>query len=298
MNRTNMQNMTGEELIDMMGLRKDGLPTLTSIMAFSKYPQAVFPQLCVTAVVVPDRQIGDLTDDGKRFLGNKRIEGTIAEMADEAVAFVARNMRHQVGFNSDGKRLDQQEYPLGAVREIILNALIHRDYSVYTEGMPVRIEIYDDRLEISNPGGLFGMVTVETLGRVRCDVRNSTLVSVLEMVHVVENRFSGIPTIYKLMSEAGLPQPLFRDEKGVFTVILFNSAHEKGDTALNAKQKTILEFCRTPRSRKEITEYLGMTQYYVMKKYVQPLIAQGLLTYSKPDTPRSPRQKIYTTAVG
>ncbi len=294
LNRTNIENMTDDELIDMMGLKKDGQPTLASILTFSKYPQAVCPQLCVTAVLVPGTHMGDTTSDGKRFLANKRIEGTIAEMVDGAVNFVARNMREQVGFTARGERIDSAEYPLGAVREIILNALVHRDYSVYTEGMPVRIEMYSDRIEISNPGGLFGMVTLDMLGRVKCDVRNPTLVSILELIRVVENRFSGIPTIYSQMAEAGLPEPVFKDEKGMFTVILYNADHDKNDVAINKTQQKILDFCKTPRSRKDVAEHLEKTQYYVMKKYVEPLIAQGLLAYTKPEVPKSPNQRIYT----
>ncbi len=294
LNRTNIQSMSDEEILNMMSIRKDGLPTLAAIMSFSKYPQATFPQLCITAVLVPGTRMGEISADGKRFLDNKRIEGTIKEMVDSAVNFVAMNMKQQVKFDAKGKRIDLPEYPLEAVREIVLNALVHRDYSVYTEGIPVRVEMYQDRLEISNPGGLFGMVTVDNLGRMESDTRNHTLISVLELMRVVENRFSGIPTVRRLMEEAGLPAPVFKDEKGMFTVILYNAEHRNEDTPINAVQRKIIEFCNVPRGRAEIAEYIGKTQYYVIKNYVEPLVQQGLLAYTIPDTPKSTKQKYYT----
>ncbi len=294
LNRTNIQNMSDEEILNMMNVKREGLPTLAAIMSFSKYPQAVFPQLCVTAVLVPGTKMGDISSEGNRFLDNRRIEGTIQEMVDASVNFVAVNMKNQVKIDSRGKRIDIPQYPLEAVREIILNALVHRDYSVYTEGIPVRIEMYQDRLEITNPGGLFGMVTVDSLGRVESDTRNHTLISILEMMHVVENRFSGIPTVRRLMEEAGLPAPVFKDQKGVFTVILYNENRNKLDLELNGTQKRILQFCKEPRSRKEITEFLGKTQYYVGKTFIEPLVQQGLLAETIPEIPRSPKQKYVT----
>ena len=132
----------------------------------------VFPQLCVTAVVVPGDRIGSMNDDGVRFLENKQITGAIPEMVDEAVGFVARNTARANAFNKDARRRDRMEYPLLAVREAILNALIHRDYSRYTESTPVRIEIYPDRMEISNKGGLYGAAPLSSLGHADIGVRN------------------------------------------------------------------------------------------------------------------------------
>ena len=62
-------------------------------MIFSPYPQAYFPQLCITAIAVPGIEIGSLGDSGERFLDNQRIEGSISEMLDEAIRFVKKNMK-------------------------------------------------------------------------------------------------------------------------------------------------------------------------------------------------------------
>lgn len=289
MNRVNTANLSDEELLALMGLTKNGRPTLAAVLCFSKYPQAQFPQLCLTAVLVPGTQMGDVSEDGRRFLDNKRIEGTIPQMVEGAVNFVAMNMRAGVRVQ-DGKRTDVTEYPLTAVREAVLNALVHRDYSPYTEGMPVRLELYQDRLEIVNAGGLYGAIDIDELGRVHADTRNKTLISVLESMKVVENRYSGIPTIRKQLAESGLPAPLFEDKRGLFRVVFYNAqgAKETGNPG------SLEEFCKIPRTRKEIAAFLDMTQAYALRRYVEPLIERGVLAYTVPEKPHARNQKIMT----
>lgn len=288
-NRPNTANLSDEELLTLTGLISDGKPTLASILCFSKFLQSVFPQLCITAVLVPGTTMGDASADGQRFLASKRIEGTIAQMVEGAVNFVAMNMREGIKI-ADGKRTDIPEYPLTAVREAVLNALIHRDYSPYTEGMPVRIEMYRDRMEITNAGGLYGAIDIDELGRIHADTRNKTLISVLESMHVAENRYSGIPTIRKLFAENGLPEPQFQERRGMFRVIFYNGTEQ----ARQSGKISLEDFCKVPRSRREIAEYMGMTQYYVIKNYVEPLIEKGVLAYTIPEKPKSRDQRIVT----
>lgn len=291
LNKLNTQNLTDEELLELMGIYKNGVPTISAVMCFSKYPQAFFPQLCITAVVVPGYKIGDNDDMGNRFTDNKKIEGTIPEMLDGAMSFVIRNMRNSVKF-VNGKRLDVTEYPITAIREAILNSLVHRDYSIHTEGMPIRLEMYKNRIEITNTGGLYGPVNIDDLGRLHADTRNKTLIAILETLNKVENRYSGIPTIRKEMEEAGLREPLFLSERGFFKVVFFNNI-DKTNNDLNGLENKIIEFCKTARTKKEIAEYLNKTQYYVVKTYIEPLIAKGKLEYTIPDKPKSRLQRVY-----
>ena len=112
-------------------------------------------------------------------------------------------------------------------REIILNALIHRDYSTYTEDSPIRIILFKNRLEVSNPGGLYGRLTINDLGKNPGDTRNPYIASNLEIMLSTENRFSGIPTIIEEMRLAGLKPPVFEDNRGNFKVTLYNQALDK-----------------------------------------------------------------------
>ena len=125
-------NITDMEILELMGITSNGCPTLSGVLVFGKYPQAYFPQLGITAVVVPGTEMGDTGSDDERFISNKRINGTISEMLHGAVEFVKRNSRIKTVIDEDGNRNDKPEFPMKAVREVILNALIHSDYSIHT----------------------------------------------------------------------------------------------------------------------------------------------------------------------
>ena len=242
-------------------------------------------------VSVPGTVIGDVDSEGARFIDNERIEGSFTTMLDSALQFVKRNMRTKTIVNpTTGKREDKSDYPLTAIREAIINALVHRDYSIHTEGMPIQIIMYEDRLEIHNPGGLYGRINIDQLGKVQADTRNPVLATALEVMGITENRYSGIPTIRREMKECKLLPPAFLNERGSFIVKFYKKQIEE-----KAKVKDLLAFCTEPRSRKEICEYLGMKSIsYVVKEYIQPLINDGSLKLSIPEKPSSSKQKYFS----
>lgn len=283
-----------EQIYEMLNIKRDEKFTLAAVMNFALYPQGVFPQLGITAVVVPGYSIGELGNSGERFVDNKRIEGTISEMLEEAMVFCKRNMKIKTIIDSKtGKRNDRTEYPINAVREAILNALIHRDYSVHTEGTPIQINFFTDRLEIHSPGGLYGRMTVEQLGKARPDLRNPTLATMAESLNQAENRYSGIPTIRMEMKEYGLPEPEFKNGRNEFVVTLYNKEIEQKKICLTLEDK-IVEFCKEPKSRKEIAEFLGIkTTTYAYSKYILPLLEEGRLGMTIPDISASRNQKYY-----
>ena len=293
--KENTSKLSGEKILNLMGIIKEGKATLAGIMCFHEYPQAVFPQLCVTVVVVPGLKMGDKGQDGERFSANKRIEGTIKEMVDKTMLFITRNMREKTIIDK-GQRNDKTEYPVNAVREAVINALMHRDYSIHTESAPVRVIMFNDRLEIINEGGLYGKLTIGSLGKMHVvETRNQTLSNILEMQKVAENRYSGIPTIREEMKAFGLPEPVFESQRGSFIVTLKNgfSGHIP-ENIFSVSENSLLHFCKTPRSREEISGFLGKTQYYAMKTIVEPLIEYGQLKMTIPDKPKSRKQKYYS----
>lgn len=181
---------------------KNGIPTLCGIMNFGSTPQIYSPNLDIIAVRCATNMYAEENSDGIRFIDNKRIDGTISSMLQQAISFIQNNTRNSTFINPlTGNREDKSEYPIKALREIILNALIHRDYSIYSENDPIRIEIYDDRVEISNPGGLYGKLSINELGKTRSDIRNPYIASILETLEITENRYSGIPIIYSEMKK-------------------------------------------------------------------------------------------------
>ena len=296
--KANLSRLSDEEILTLTGIVKDGHPTVAGVLLFSKYPQASFPQLCITAVVVPGTEMEQTGMDGERFSANQRIEGTIGQMLDDAMLFVKRNMRIKTIIDKSGKRNDKYEYPPTAIREAVLNALMHRDYSIHTEGTPIRIVMYRDRIEIVNSGGLYGKLTIDRLGKVHADTRNQTITNILEILKLAENRYSGIPTIKLEMKSAGLPEPEFVSVRGTFSVILRNSSHQAAVMSVSAGSDVrgaLLDFCRLPRSRADIVKFVGLSQYYAMRTLVTPLVAEGRLKLSIPDKPKSRHQR-YVTA--
>lgn len=301
-NRPHLETVPLEQLYELTGILHSGGITISAVMLFSPYPQAYFPQLGVIATCVPGTEMGALDEAGRRFTDSKRIEGTLPEILEGCLAFVRNNMRTATVIDQKtGKRRDIPQYPMDAVREAVLNALVHRDYSFHTEGMPIQLVMYADRLEISNPGGLYGRLTIDQLGQVQPDTRNPVMVTAMEVLEQTENRYSGIPRIRHAMQELSLPEPVFADHRGTFTVILYNQAEstetqelepakEREETAWDPKD--LLVFCKEPRSRREIIDYLAISSaQYALRRYLEPLVERGAIRLTIPEKPKSPRQR-------
>lgn len=291
--KQNLINLDDERILETQGIIQDGLPTLAGLMLFSEYPQEFFPQLSVTAMVVQGKEIGELGDDGERFVDNKHIEGTIPQMLEGTLSFVRRNMKVKTIITEEGTRADKPEYPIKAVREIVLNALIHRDYSLHTDCSPIRLVMYDDRLELENPGGLYGRITIDDLGKAYADTRNPYLAGALEIMIDTENRFPGIPTIMSELKKAGMKPPVFMDRRGVFKVIFYKKSAEYTEE-IDMEQK-ILNYCITPRSREELAKRFGFeAPTYFIKTYINPMIEANKLKMTITDKPKSKFQKYYS----
>ena len=295
--KPNLSGIKDEDIYELMSIKRNHKSTLSAVLLFSLYPQAYFPQLCITAIVVPGKEVGELGESGERFLDNKRIEGTIPQMLEEAIKFIRKNMRTKTIIHSDtGQREDRTDYPITAIREAIINALVHRDYSIHTEGMPIQIVMYEDRIEIRNPGGIYGRIRVDQLGKVQPDTRNPVLASALEVLGVTENRYSGIPTIRRELEKYQLQAPEFLDERGNFVVKFYKKVKlVEQEFESNEEIDNLLLFCKTPRTRKEICDYLGLASVtYAIQTHITPLVEAGKIKLSIPDRPKSPKQLYYS----
>lgn len=195
-----------------------------------------------------------------------------------------------------GKRKDRPLYPPVAERELVLNALIHRDYSIHTETAPISLRLFSDRLEFENPGDLYGRMTLDLLGRTVADTRNPFIAVGMELLAQAEKRFSGIPTIGRLMRDAELPAPRFETYRGIFKATLYNQKESSLKLAADSRLKQrILAFCRTPRSCEELEiAFSEITIVYLMNKTIKPLIAEGKIGLTLPDKPKSKFQKYFT----
>ncbi len=293
--KPNLSKLDNKKIYELFSLHYNGQVTLAALLLFGLYPQAFCPQLSIIATVVPGTEIGQVGSAGERFLDNRRIEGTIQQMTEGALSFVRKNMRISTIIDSEtGMRRDRFEYPMAAVRECILNALVHRDYSIHTEGMPVQVTLYHDRIEITSPGGLYGRIQIDQLGKVQTDTRNPVIANAMEVMGLTENRYSGIPTVYREMQDMGLQPPKFADDRGCFKVTLYNA--QSGSSTMPKNQlDQLLSFCETPRSRHEIAGFLGIeSATYAIHRYVMPLVEKGLIDMTLPEKPGSRNQRFKT----
>lgn len=306
--KPNLSSLPKDKILQMTGLVEEGHPTLCTLLLFGIYPQAFLPQFHISATSIPGTQIGQTSLTGARFFDTERIEGTLLEMLDRALAFVERNTRKETIINERGQRTDVHEFPETAVREALLNALVHRDYSVWTERLPIDLQLFTDRLVIKNPGGLYGGMTIDQLGQKRADTRNPRIAQAMELLGATENRYSGVPTIQRLLSEAGLPEPVFEDFRDSFSVTFsrpdlgqklayetksaFRDEPNLKELKLRNKEpSSILEFCRVPRSRAELRAFLGVSSALTLARRIAPLLENGSLSMTIPDKPKSKFQQ-------
>ena len=213
------RDATADETLLLVGAadRDDGgelRPTLAGLLALGRYPQRWHPQLNIAVVAYPTPNNEPLAD-GTRFLDNVAIDGPIPRMVVDAVVAVQRNLSRRSRVPS-------------LFRELLVNALMHRDLSPGARGAQVRIEIYPDRLEVHNADGLFGPVSVRDLGvRTVTSSRNARLSKLLEDTllpgtdgPVAENRGSGFVTLTRRLEAVGMGRPVVTDEVATFNVRL------------------------------------------------------------------------------
>lgn len=302
-----LSRRSDDEILSLTGATQGDKPTLAGMMTLGDYPQRVYPNLCITAIAVNGTALQP-DNDGERFIDNKRYEGTIEEMLEGALGFVARNGKTKVTIRGR-KRIDTPEYPETAVREIITNALMHRDYGPYCNGTPIRLVMFSDRLECWNPGGVYGGQSINDLGYANMPTRNPTLVSILEIEKIAENRHSGIPVIRDEARTHGVRQPEFVDQKGSFLVRFFNGSAETNTGAHEATprqdknglrpvnvENNILAYCSEPRSAQEIANHVGRSLQYTRREYIRPMVEAGRLSLTLPDKPKSKYQRYQSTA--
>jgi ATP-dependent DNA helicase RecG len=194
-------------------------PTRAGLLMFGSYPQALEPQLVITFLQYAGVDEHTKGTRGERFMDNRKFEGSLPEMLDEAVSHVMGRIG-TAGLIDGLLTRDIPEYPRAAVREALLNAVAHRDYSGYMRGSQVQVKLFADRLEISSPGGLFGDVTLDTLEE-KQSTRNQRLMQMMEDHRLVDNRGTGIDGMIAEMRDAHLEPPRFSDDRSYFRVTFY-----------------------------------------------------------------------------
>ncbi len=201
------------ELLLAMGvLREEGgrqAPTVAGLLAVGRNPQAAISEATVQCARF--RGVG-----ADEFLDRVEISGNIPQQLRQALVFVRRNtaLAARIG---GLEREDVPEYPTIAVREAIVNALLHRDYSRTAK---TNINIFDNRLEVISPGGLLPTLSINELDGTH-EPRNRALGALLLWLRVAESWGTGIRRMREAMRGAGLPEPVLQSSEGWFRVMLY-----------------------------------------------------------------------------
>ncbi|MBI4653015.1 putative DNA binding domain-containing protein [Candidatus Kuenenbacteria bacterium] len=185
--------------------------TVGGLLLFGKDPQKFFPQAVIKLAIF------DGKDMASTMLDKKEINNILPLQIDEAekiIKFYMKNPSEIEGF----KRIYKTEYPIEAIREVVINAVAHRNYSII--GSNIRIFMFKDRMEIYSPGRLPNTITLNNILYAQ-QTRNHFIVRVLDNLHYIESLGTGIQKIIRLMKENNNTEPKFEVLDEEFKVTLF-----------------------------------------------------------------------------
>jgi len=267
--------------------------------------------------------------DKRVFLDQSTIEVPVHAAVEPCMTFIKKNIAlgSTIG---EIYRKDRWEYPLEAIREALINAIIHRDYSIL--GSDIKVAIYDDMLEITSPGPLPDGLPLEELGTGRSEIRNRVLAPIFKDLKLIEAWGSGIqkirqdlkdyPGIDLVLQEAGYAfqvqfvkrdltkaesasakdqvstrQGPSRDQVGTKQGL---SRDQVGtNLLLTSEHLTMLNNCKKPHSIAELIKIAGRSNRTKFRKsIISPLLSAGLLEMTDPSSPNSPKQKYRITKEG
>jgi len=194
------------------------------------------------------------------FKDKKKFTGSIISQIDSVLTYLKLVNHTGIIIGSEGKRIEYPSYPEVALREAIVNAFVHRDYTLTPD---IRIEIFNDRIEIASPGSLPDGLTVNDIRQGANAKRNPTLINALDKMEYIENYGSGIRRIYALY-KGFLKQPQLIATENLFTIVLYNRNYKLNKLDLNEQSIAVLKYLSDGKvaSRQEIQDALGYKKSY------------------------------------
>ncbi len=229
-------------------------------------------------------------------IDRKDFKGCLCDIFENTLDFIKRNSRSGFIKMSDGSRLDTYSYPENALREAIVNALAHRDYSIY--GTQVDIDIFKDRLEITSPGSWLldkepNEYKFNSIPSVR---RNRIICNCFSVIGLMEKSGSGLRKIYEIYSKLNVEMPTLYNCPDFFRITLYDLLNTEKAIAkqIGYYDAEILQFCNgIARSREEIQNHIGYNSTsHFTKLILKPLIDAGLLI---PTAKRNSKHQKYIT---
>jgi ATP-dependent DNA helicase RecG len=289
------------DILDRLGLRVDGQLTQAAQMLYGTrflpdYPQALLKLGRFRGTTIT----GDILD-------NKLEHLHAFAMVREAIAWLDRTLPLAARFPKGSiQREDRLPVPADALREVILNAVIHRDFS--RASSYVAIAVFDDRIEMRSVGDFPTGIRAELLAKEHPSIlRNPLIAGAFHRTGAVEVWGRGTNRVIEACRAYGIAPPEFTDEAGVVTVtfkvgVVPDAAarHQVGtNSALSRHQVQVLEIASVPRALPELMTPSGRTDRTKFRDQVLgPLLEAGLLEMTIPDKPRSSKQQYRTTEAG
>lgn len=289
------------DILDRMGLRRDGVTTQAAQALYGTKFLPDYPQCLVKLGRFRGTTVtGDILDNRQEYLH-------AFAMVREGLAFLDRVLPLGARF-PEGKvfREDRLVLPPNALREILLNAVMHRDYT--DPSGYVAIAVFDDRVEIRSVGRLPAGLTVAMLaGPHLSRPRNPLIADTFHRTGAVEIWGRGTNRVIEECKRYGVSPPTF-EEQGGSVVVTFQApigptvrrGHQVGTkSALSEHQVLILGAADDPQPLQVLMERCGRTDRTKFRNQVlRPLLDAGLLSTTIPEKPRSPRQRYHTTEAG
>lgn len=222
-------NLTDEEaLAKYRALTDEGEPTLAGLLALGDNPEAL------TATARVSYQVAPQADDqeGTRFREAKHLEGTVGQILDDALAELRKQLRVSKVTGPDGHVYDRPEVATEALREVLGNALIHRSLAPGQTSASARLEVHEDHVLITSPGGIHIDVDPRDLGhRATLNTpRNLSLARICEQLttpsgaRITEGQASGIRAADRASHAANTAPPIFGSRPARFSVVLFRGS--------------------------------------------------------------------------
>ncbi|MCX6698498.1 MAG: helix-turn-helix domain-containing protein [Methanomicrobiales archaeon] len=239
-NETGRRDIASDEsslnVLKKIGLIRDNVPTWAAVMLFGKNLQIFLPQATIHCGLFGSDEISVLDD--------RMVQGSVIEQVDDAMEFIRKNIRVAFVMTGEPERKQVWDYPVEALREAVINAVCHRDYTISSS---VEIRIMEDSLTVWSPGRLaFGITLPELFVPHSSVLRNKGVAQIFYDIAWIERWGSGIQKIRTACAEAGLPEPVFQEEQGfsvVFRKDIFN-AEALGQQGLNARQIQAVAYIR------------------------------------------------------
>jgi ATP-dependent DNA helicase RecG len=254
-------------VLEKLNLVKSGKLTNAAILLFGKDPQKYFPRSLVKCALFADNK-------AIIFLDFKDVEGTIIRQVPEVLLFLRKQLNISVKISGKPERDEIWEIPREALREAVINAICHRSYE---DTGNVQVRIFNDKVEIWNPGTLPESITVESLKKEHRSIpRNELIARCFYLVKYIEQWGTGTNRIMNLCKEAGLKEPKFEIRNGDFIITFFRKKirEEKPVTELrlNETQKKIIKFIAEKGSAatSDIKAHLKVSDR-IIRKYTSEL---------------------------